>query len=166
MASSKRLDKLCCLPDIEGPEGLTQCTLVIIYQWCVVNSLTTHLTRTPRQISPSWTLRRLRTPHSISRYLHPRTCRETTVHYCVCLLWTVFKFQPHSADHWLTFPLPNPPTSPLQGYIIALLSILFLSRVISSTLKMEVTRSSETSVYNKPTWRHIPEDGILQCQRC
>jgi hypothetical protein len=31
----------------------------------------------------------------------------------------------------------------------------------SSTLKMETRRSSETSVYNKPTWRHIPEDGIL-----
>jgi hypothetical protein len=27
---------------------------------------------------------------------------------------------------------------------------------------MEVTRSSETSVYNKPTQRHIPEDGILR----
>jgi hypothetical protein len=26
---------------------------------------------------------------------------------------------------------------------------------------MEATRSSETSVYNKPTWHHIPEDGIL-----
>jgi hypothetical protein len=37
----------------------------------------------------------------------------------------------------------------------------FLARVISSTLKMEATRFSETSVCNKPTWRHIPEDGIL-----
>jgi hypothetical protein len=27
---------------------------------------------------------------------------------------------------------------------------------------MEATRSSETSVYNKPTRRHIPEDSILQ----
>jgi hypothetical protein len=35
------------------------------------------------------------------------------------------------------------------------------SQFISSTLKMEATRSSETSVYNKPTQRHIPEDGIL-----
>jgi hypothetical protein len=26
---------------------------------------------------------------------------------------------------------------------------------------MEATRSSETSVYNKPTRRHVPEDGIL-----
>jgi hypothetical protein len=26
---------------------------------------------------------------------------------------------------------------------------------------MEATRFSETSVYNKPTRRHIPEDGIL-----
>jgi hypothetical protein len=26
---------------------------------------------------------------------------------------------------------------------------------------MEVARSSETSVYNKPTRRHIPEGGIL-----
>jgi hypothetical protein len=42
---------------------------------------------------------------------------------------------------------------------------LFLVRVISSTLKMEATLSSETSVYNKPTRRHIPEDGILHSQR-
>jgi hypothetical protein len=33
--------------------------------------------------------------------------------------------------------------------------------VISSTLKMETTRSSETSIC-KPTQRYIPEDGILQ----
>jgi hypothetical protein len=39
---------------------------------------------------------------------------------------------------------------------------LFLARVISSTLKMEATRSSDTSVYNKPTGRYIPEDGVLQ----
>jgi hypothetical protein len=31
----------------------------------------------------------------------------------------------------------------------------------SRTLKMEATRSSETSVYNKPTRHHIQEDGIL-----
>jgi hypothetical protein len=34
--------------------------------------------------------------------------------------------------------------------------------VISSTLKMETTLSSETPVYNKRTQRNIPEDGILQ----
>jgi hypothetical protein len=28
-------------------------------------------------------------------------------------------------------------------------------------MKMEATGSSETSVYNKPTRRHIPEDDIL-----
>jgi hypothetical protein len=27
---------------------------------------------------------------------------------------------------------------------------------------LEATRSFETSVYNKPTLRHTPEDGILQ----
>jgi hypothetical protein len=42
---------------------------------------------------------------------------------------------------------------------------LFLARVISSTLKTEVTRSSETPVYNKPTWSHIPEDYILQLRK-
>jgi hypothetical protein len=30
---------------------------------------------------------------------------------------------------------------------------------------MEASRSSETSVYNKPTRRHIPEDGILYSHR-
>jgi hypothetical protein len=34
-----------------------------------------------------------------------------------------------------------------------------------STLKMEATRSSETSVYNKPTWRHVPEDDIVHNHR-
>jgi hypothetical protein len=42
---------------------------------------------------------------------------------------------------------------------------LFLARVISSTLKMEGARSSETSVYNKPTWRHIPEERIIRSHR-
>jgi hypothetical protein len=30
-----------------------------------------------------------------------------------------------------------------------------------SVLKMEEIRSSETPVHIRPTWRHIPEDGIL-----
>jgi hypothetical protein len=30
---------------------------------------------------------------------------------------------------------------------------------------MEATRSSETSVHNKPTGSHIPEDGILHSHR-
>jgi hypothetical protein len=37
------------------------------------------------------------------------------------------------------------------------------------TLKMEVTRSSETSVLTRPTVHHIPEDGIqyhLTCYDC
>jgi hypothetical protein len=37
----------------------------------------------------------------------------------------------------------------------------FFARVIFSTLKMEATRSYETSVIKRPTRRHIPEDGIL-----
>jgi hypothetical protein len=38
---------------------------------------------------------------------------------------------------------------------------LFLALVISSTLNMEATRTSETLAYNKPTRRRIPEVGIL-----
>jgi hypothetical protein len=30
-----------------------------------------------------------------------------------------------------------------------------------STLKMEATRSSKTSVHTRSKWRHIPEGGIL-----
>jgi hypothetical protein len=43
-------------------------------------------------------------------------------------------------------------------------SIIFVG-VIYFTMKMEETRSSETSVYNKPTVRHIQEDGILHSHR-
>jgi hypothetical protein len=31
---------------------------------------------------------------------------------------------------------------------------------------MEATRSSETSVLKRATWRHITEDGILHSDRC
>jgi hypothetical protein len=37
----------------------------------------------------------------------------------------------------------------------------FLTRILSSTLKMEATCSSETSLYNKSTRLHISEDGIF-----
>lgn len=39
--------------------------------------------------------------------------------------------------------------------------LFFFARDMSSTLKMESTCPSETSVYNRPTRGHIPEDGIL-----
>jgi hypothetical protein len=42
---------------------------------------------------------------------------------------------------------------------------LFLALGISSTLKLLSKRSSETSVYNKPSRRHIAEDGILHRHR-
>jgi hypothetical protein len=38
-----------------------------------------------------------------------------------------------------------------------------VSLVDFSTLKIEAIRSSETSVHTRSTWRHIPEDSILQC---
>jgi hypothetical protein len=43
--------------------------------------------------------------------------------------------------------------------------ILLLTHVISCTLKMETTCSSEATVYNKPTRPHIPETGILVSPR-
>jgi hypothetical protein len=43
----------------------------------------------------------------------------------------------------------------------------FLDRGFSfSTLKMEAICSFETSVYTISTWRHIPEDGILEYFPC
>jgi hypothetical protein len=47
------------------------------------------------------------------------------------------------------------------GHEVSYRLTLFLTH-ISSTLKMEGTHSSEMSIYNKPTWCHIPEDCILQ----
>jgi hypothetical protein len=43
---------------------------------------------------------------------------------------------------------------------------LFFARVLSSTLKIEATRSSETAVYIKPARRHVPEDGIFKMTTC
>jgi hypothetical protein len=42
---------------------------------------------------------------------------------------------------------------------------LFLASIISSTLKIEAARSSETSVYNKHALRRISEDGIVLSHR-
>jgi hypothetical protein len=41
----------------------------------------------------------------------------------------------------------------------------FLTRIISSTLKIKMTSSSKTSVYTKPARHHIAEDGILHSHR-
>jgi hypothetical protein len=40
------------------------------------------------------------------------------------------------------------------------LQVRILARVISSTINMGVSCSPETSVYNKPTLRHIPEGSV------
>jgi hypothetical protein len=37
----------------------------------------------------------------------------------------------------------------------------FSSSLILFILKMEATRSSETSVLTRPIWRHVPDDGML-----
>jgi hypothetical protein len=52
------------------------------------------------------------------------------------------------------FPSLQPPDHPCS------------SPADSSTLKMEVIRSSETSVHTRCTQRHSPEDGILHSHRC
>jgi hypothetical protein len=49
--------------------------------------------------------------------------------------------------------------------LLATCSRWFLVRGLS-TLKMEVTRSSETSVHTRYTRRHIPETGNVHSQRC
>jgi hypothetical protein len=53
---------------------------------------------------------------------------------------------PKLEDHPLSLQPPAPACSLLADFY---------------TLKMEVIRSSETSVYTTSTWRHIPEDCIL-----
>jgi hypothetical protein len=52
----------------------------------------------------------------------------------------------------------------LGQYACNHLTISF-ARDISSSLKMETKRSSETSVYNKHTQHHIPADGIIHSYR-
>jgi hypothetical protein len=70
---------------------------------------------------------------------------------------------------------PQPPLPP-KGYICAVSAFkcsqsisycltLFLTHVISSTLKVDVRCSSKTSVLTKPTQCHIPEDDILRSHR-
>jgi hypothetical protein len=45
--------------------------------------------------------------------------------------------------------------------------LLVLAEIVSSTLKMEATCSSETSVASQQTtWCHIPEDDTLHNHRC
>jgi hypothetical protein len=93
------------------------------------------------------------------------------VRYCLPAVSNFFfKSRPHPADRWLTIPQPTLPTP--QGYnqclqclrtVVSQLATvtLLLARAISSTLKMEEVSSFETSIYNKHTRRHIPEDGLL-----
>jgi hypothetical protein len=80
----------------------------------------------------------------------------------------------HPTDRWFDLPTAY---QPLQGYHqsfkmppncsqpVSCRLTLFLAHVISSTLKMEKTRSSETSAYSKPTRRRIPEDGVIHSHR-
>jgi hypothetical protein len=63
-----------------------------------------------------------------------------------------------------TFPQPSPPPSKVIISAFSYRLTVFLVHIISSTLRMEVTHSSETSVYNKPT-RHKLTKGILHCNR-
>jgi hypothetical protein len=44
--------------------------------------------------------------------------------------------------------------------------VYFNNFLLSSTLRMEAIRSSETSVNTISTRRHIPEDGFLQINTC
>jgi hypothetical protein len=96
------------------------------------------------------------------------TCGEETVRCTVSALCEqLFKSPPQLLTVGLTFP-QLPPSKVISSAFSSseLESIsnrltLFLARVISSTLKMAATLSSETSVYSKVTWCHIPEDGIL-----
>jgi hypothetical protein len=58
------------------------------------------------------------------------------------------------------FSVPRYCTQSVSNY-----QTLFFAHVISFNLKIEATRSSETSVYNKPTRRHIQEDNIVHGHR-
>jgi hypothetical protein len=51
--------------------------------------------------------------------------------------------------------------------LLATCFVLLFCFAYSSTLKIEVTCSSETSVYlQRTTWRHIPEDRTIHNHRC
>jgi hypothetical protein len=110
-------------------------------------------------------------PQEISN-MTPDTCyavyhREHLLRgYCVSPLGAVFFKSPPPC---LATDQPPPPhqssRTPNCSQFVSYYLTLFLTCVISSTLKMEATCSSETSVYNKPTWHHIPEDGVIPSYR-
>jgi hypothetical protein len=64
-------------------------------------------------------------------------------------------------------PLPRFSFSALRTVDSLLATVLTLSlALICLPLKIEATRYSETSVYNKHTRRHTPEDSILMLMKC
>jgi hypothetical protein len=50
----------------------------------------------------------------------------------------------------------------MKNAVLLVTANVFPSSPILVTLMMKTLRSSETSVLTRPTWRTIPEDGILQ----
>jgi hypothetical protein len=90
--------------------------------------------------------------------------------YCMAVVLTLIITE-HLSPH-APFRTPSPPrcsetpfpncSSNYSQPVSNRLSVFF-SRVLSSTLKIEAARSSETSVYNKPTRQQIPENDILHC---
>jgi hypothetical protein len=91
-------------------------------------------------------------PDRILTQLWPPTCSTLSLpspHYWFPT-WPSFPPCPYIAEHF------NWQLS------LQLLAHTGSSLAVSSTLKMEAIRSSETLVHTKTTRRHIPENGILQ----
>jgi hypothetical protein len=52
-----------------------------------------------------------------------------------------------------------------KGYVLVTANIVPSSSILVTPM-MEATRSTETSILTRATWRNVPEDDIFHSQYC